>query len=555
MDNIIDAALENRTTLREVVAALGGHLVEVVVAPRGLTVGVRDIVIADPYDEPVLRPGDLVLAVGARGTAARSAVMQAGSREAAAVVVKLDAAPESARVLREAARDAGVALLAVSADARWDQVQTLLRSALAGAASWGALAADAALPGEADAGDLFALAQTIATLTGGSVSIEDTGSRVLAYSAVAGEVDDLRLRSILGRRGPESYLALLREWGVYDELRRPDQVVTVPDRPELGIRRRLAIGVHAGPRQLASIWVQQGDRRLADAAADVLIGAARLAALDIVALAHGGVAGRGQRSRLLADGLIGRVPGMVVATDLGLPTGPALLVACDVQDQATGDEPAGAALRRARTAEMIAVHAAAFRRSAVSAQVGPRVYALLPGLDVDPASAQVKTWAADMVSAIRREAGFPAQAAVVAVDLAAQPLAAQSLEEARTDADRILRVLRRTPEQHVATLAQVHAAVLLQDALDATAQLRHPGLDALAAHDVSSGGDLRRTLASYLDEFGDVAAVAASLHVHPNTVRHRVRRAAELAGIDLTDPEQRLLAALLLRRPAPPPQR
>jgi len=553
MDNIIDAALENRTTLREVVAALGGHLVEVVVAPRGLTVGVRDIVIADPYDEPVLRPGDLVLAVGARGTAARSAVMQAGSREAAAVVVKLDAAPESARVLREAARDAGVALLAVSADARWDQVQTLLRSALASAASWGALAADAALPGEADAGDLFALAQTIATLTGGSVSIEDTGSRVLAYSAVAGEVDDLRLRSILGRRGPESYLALLREWGVYDELRRPDQVVTVPDRPELGIRRRLAIGVHAGPRQLASIWVQQGDRPLADAAADVLIGAARLAALDIVALAHGGVAGRGQRSRLLADGLIGRVPGMVVATDLGLPTGPALLVACDVQDQATGDEPAGAALRRARTAEMIAVHAAAFRRSAVSAQVGPRVYALLPGLDVDPASAQVKTWVTDMVSAIRREAGFPAQAAVVAVaaDLAARArgLAAQSLEEARTDADRILRVLRRTPEQHVATLAQVQAAVLLQDALDATAQLRHPGLDALAAHDVRSGGDLRLTLASYLDEFGDVAAVAASLHVHPNTVRHRVRRAAELAGIDLTDPEQRLLAALLLRRP------
>jgi DNA-binding PucR family transcriptional regulator len=545
MDNMIDAALENRTTLREVVAALGGHLVEVVVAPRGLAVGVRDIVIADPYDEPALRTGDLVLAVGARGTAARSALMQAGSRSAAAVVVKLDAAPESALALREAARDAGVALLAVSADARWDQVQTLLRSALAGAANWGALTADASLPAEADAGDLFALAQTIATLTGGSVSIEDTGSRVLAYSAVAGEVDDLRLRSILGRRGPESYLALLREWGVYDELRRPDQAVTVPERPELGIRRRLAIGVHAGPRQLGSIWVQEGGRALADTSADVLIGAARLAALDIVALAHGGVAGRGQRSRLLADGLTGRVPGAVVATDLGLPTGPALLVACDVQDQATGDEPAGAALRRARTAEMIAVHAAAFRRSAVSGQVGLRVYALLPGLDVDPASAQVKTWAADMISAIRREAGFPAQAAVVAVNLAAQ-----SLESARTDADRILRVLRRAPEQHVATLAQVQAAVLLQDALDATAQLRHPGLETLTAHDVSSGGDLRRTLASYLDDFGDVAAVAARLHVHPNTVRHRVRRAAELSGIDLTDPEQRLIAALLLRHPS-----
>jgi DNA-binding PucR family transcriptional regulator len=548
MDNMLTPSLESRTTLREVIAALGGYLVEVVVAPRGLGVGVRDIVIADPYDDPVLRPGDLVLVVGARGAAARATVARAGGHSAAAVVVKSDALSDPAGVLREAAQDAGVALLTVSADARWDQVQTLLRSAVSSAASSGPLTAGPATADTDAGGDLFALAQTLATLTGGSVSIEDTGSRVLAYSAVAGEVDDLRLRSILGRRGPESYLALLRDWGVYDELRRRDRVVTVPDRPDLGIRRRLAIGVHAGTRQLGSIWVQEGSRALAESAGEVLVGAARLAALDMVAQAHGGIAGRAQRSRLFADGLTGRVPGAAVATDLGLPAGPALLIACDVHDQGGADaeevEPAGAALRRARAADMIAVHTAAFRRSAVSGQVGHRVYAMLPGQGLDPQTAQLRTWAADLVSAVRRETGFPAQAAVVAVDLATQSLAA-----ARTEADQVLRALRRTPLQEVATLAQVRGAVLLQQTLDATVHLHHPGLTALAAHDAAHGGDLRRTLSSYLDAFGDVAAVAEQLHVHPNTVRHRIRRAAKLAGLDLADPDERLLVGLLLRRP------
>lgn len=518
-------------TLREVLAALGGHLADVVVAPRGLAIPVRDVVIADPYDDPVLRPGDLVLVVGARGAAARSAVTLAGSRGAAAVAVKPDAITESAVALRDAARDAGVALLEVAADGRWDQLQTLLRSALRGA-----VVLDTDTDTLADTGgDLFSLAQTIATLTGGSVSIEDPASRVLAYSAVAGEVDDLRLRSILGRRGPESYLTLLREWGVYDALRRPDHVVTVPDHPELGIRRRLAIGVHAGNRALGAIWVQEGGKPLAATSDQVLVGAARLAALDLVARGHDGVTRRPQRSRLLADGLTGRLPGAAIAADLGLPAGPALLVA--VSTGAPPEDPSAAALRGARIAEMLAVHAAAFRHTALSGQVGGRVYALLPGLRLGPATGQVQAWASDLLSAVRRETGVPAQAAVVAASLAPD----SSLESARAEADEILRALRRTPDRPVATLADVRAAVLMQQALDATRHLHHPGLEALSA-------DLTATLLSYLDAFGDVAVVAARLHVHPNTVRYRVRRACELAELDLDDPEQRLLAALVLRR-------
>ena len=69
--------------------------------------------------------------------------------------------------------------------------------------------------GEDGPGDLFTLAQTVALLTRGIVVIEDTASRVLAYSrsdSDAAQVDELRRLSILGWQGPADYLRLLREW-------------------------------------------------------------------------------------------------------------------------------------------------------------------------------------------------------------------------------------------------------------------------------------------------------------------------------------------------------
>src|SRR4051812_26879254 len=50
--------------------------------------------------------------------------------------------------------------------------------------------------------DLYGIAQTLATLTRGMVSIEDDRSRVLAYSASDDTADELRRLSILGREGP-----------------------------------------------------------------------------------------------------------------------------------------------------------------------------------------------------------------------------------------------------------------------------------------------------------------------------------------------------------------
>ena len=54
------------------------------------------------------------------------------------------------------------------------------------------------------------------------------------------------------------------------------------------------------------------------------------------------------------------------------------------------------------------------------------------------------------------------------------------------------------------------------------------------------------TLERYLQRFGDVRAAADDLHIHPNTLRYRIRRAEEILGMSLEDPDSRLLLQIQL---------
>jgi sugar diacid utilization regulator len=136
------------------------------------------------------------------------------------------------------------------------------------------------------------------------------------------------------------------------------------------------------------------------------------------------------------------------------------------------------------------------------------------------------------------------------------------LAESRTHADAVLRVLRRdgADRTRVVLLDDVRGRVQAAQLCELVAA--HPDLAEgpvarLREWDTAHGGALGQSLAAYLDAFGNVNAAARGLHVHPNTVRYRVRRAVEVSGLDLDDPDQRLVATVLLRAEAlsetPPP--
>ncbi|MGF1429568.1 PucR family transcriptional regulator [Kitasatospora sp. LaBMicrA B282] len=519
--------------LRRLLMSLGEPLVELQAAPAGLEVPVRDVAILDPEDPATANPGELVLAIGARGRAALPALRAAGRAGAAAVAVKLDA-PGQADALREAATEAGVALLSVRSETRWEHLDALARAVLGGA--------DAPEATEHSAGDLFSLAQTTAVLTGGIVSIEDTSSRVLAYSrsADSDEVDDLRRLSILGWQGPEPYLSKLREWGIFQHLRTSDSVIAVEPHPELGLRRRLAIGIRAGAQPLGTIWVQEGSQPLTEQAEQALVGAARVAAAQLVRRRREVSADVRLTQTLLTGLLEGSTGPQSLATHLGLhPHRPATVLAYAA---------VGADLSRTEVTGLISVHTAARHRSALLAPIDTRVYVLLPELPANLPMATVRDWAAEVVGAARDHLGVELRAAIGST----VPGLAQ-VPASRAQADRILDAMGRggvVPE--VAALIDVQAEVLLSEVLALLQErpaLRDPRLAALTEYDTRHGTRLAESVLAWLDALGEVRVAAQSLHIHPNTLRYRVRRAEQLTGIDLTQPQQRLLAMLQLRLP------
>jgi DNA-binding PucR family transcriptional regulator len=513
-----------QTTLRDVLAALGAPLVEVLTTPVGMDTPIDGVAIVDPDDEPDEYTGRLVLVIGVRGRAALGTVRAIARRGAAAVAVKVGSG--SADDLRAAVEGSTATVLAVRDDARWDHVEQLARDVVDQDGAGG------------DPGDLFTLAQTTALLTGGLVSIEDVSSRVLAYSrSDSAAADELRRLSVLGWQGPSDYLRLLREWGVFDTVRAGEDVVRITEHAELGIRPRLAVGIHAGTRWLGTIWVQQGTAPFAERAEEVLLGAARVAAGHLVRRRAQRTAG-GQWNHDLVVGLLqGRIAPDVVAATAGIDASSTSVVAAFAIE---GSDALGAV----ELAEVVSVHAAGYRRGALTAVDGSRVYTVLPGVPLDRVERALRAMCAEVVRIAARRTGTQVRAGIgaAAASLAGTP-------GSRAEADRVLDTM--APGTDVAALADLRSEILLDAVLglvDGAADVRDPAAGRLVAHDATHGTDLAGSVLAYLDALGDVRQAADALTVHPNTLRHRLRRATAVAGVALGDPSARIVTHLELLR-------
>jgi hypothetical protein len=95
-------------------------------------------------------------------------------------------------------------------------------------------------------------------------------------------------------------------------------------------------------------------------------------------------------------------------------------------------------------------------------------------------------------------------------------------------------------EDHLPTL------VLLADT-DLAATLSRETLAPLQRLRPDQADRLARTLLAWLESADDANAAASRLHVHPQTIRYRLRQASELFGDALADPDARFRLLLALR--------
>ena len=534
-------------SLEELLHSLDAALVELVGPPPRTDVRLESVMLIDADDLAELhsdRVADVCLLVGVPEAAVLHWLQwlagSAPERRPRAVLTK---AAAGSGPLRAAAETAGVALVAVDRQARTEALLAAVRGLLDRPYGSGEHGGGR---GTDSGGDLFGLARTVASLTHGMVSIEDDRSQVLAYSASDDTADEVRRRSILGREGPADYLRQLREWGVFDRLRRSDEVVEVPADPELGLRRRLVVSIRpltdpaAGDPgrapSLGAIWVQEGRHPLSADAEAALRGASAVAARLISRARNAPTNEAIQIQRLLgARGGGVDVPSLAAALSLST-AGPAVVIGFDTVD---GGSPGSVG----EVSAALRLHASAFARESLVTTIGERAYVLLPRAH---APDRVPSWTGGVVERIAAHSGVALRAAVAA------PVAQLSdVAAARVEVDRVLD--GTTGDQRVTTLADSRTPVLLgeiADLLGTRDDLRDPRIDTLAAYDLRHGSALRASVEDYLAQFGDVRRAAAVLQIHPNTLRYRIGRAEQILDLDLTDPSARLLVEiqLLVRR-------
>lgn len=384
--------------------------------------------------------------------------------------------------------------------------------------------------------DLFAVANSLASLLDGHVTIEDTASRILAYSANQDMADEPRKESILGGKVSRSINEQLLRDGTLRAIagaRRPLVVASeVPD-----ARPRAVMPVRAGGQTLGSIWVIV-DGQLSAAQERGLVEGADVVALALMRRQLSADTDLRLRAETVASLLVGGTGAVAAAGRNDLDDRwCAVLALAEVGEEHSADPTLG------RTIGSVF---ASLAPRAQTAAIGPTTYTVLPLRGDDPGAAVGHLQ--ELLSMLRRHLPRAVALHIGAGDPVPH---ASELDRSRRQADQALRVARRgagTAETVLWRRAQPQ--VLLAELVDQLVARREEvgtPLRTVLEADLRGGAEMVTTLTAWLEHFGDVNAAAATVHVHANTFRYRLRKIQGLPGVDLDDPQIRFALLLQLR--------
>ncbi|MFD1151545.1 PucR family transcriptional regulator [Saccharothrix hoggarensis] len=489
---------------------LGGYGVRLACCPVPRSTELRSVVMHESTAARAVG-GDVFLAVGAGsvGEALRWAV----AARASVVLIHGDAEVE--REATAVGTSEGVAVMVVDPAVSWSQLAGVVYGLV--------------LEGrETESGrgptDLFALADSLAGAVGGAVTIEDRLSRVLAYSSSQQGADPARLATILGRQAPDGLRELFEERGVFAYLASYDEPLFVEEDREHGLTGRMVVAVRAGRELLGSVWVTCGSP-LTGVRCTALADGARTVALHLLRSRASADLERQVESDLVIRLLEGTADAATVVSRLGLPPGPLRVIAVRAHIAAERHAALLLAFERATTGF-------GWSRPGRSTLAGNTLYTVLPGEQVTAAREWVALLRAALPATVTVTAGIGGVAA------------ADDLPAGRQEADECLALHEaRSPDTVPPAYDESWDDILLQRLRAAARTGRTPARGPLAElrrHDAVNGTHYVATLRAWLEAQGDLAQAGDRLGVHPNTMRYRLRKMAEVTALDLDDPRKRL---------------
>lgn len=549
------------STLTEVARAVGTEIAALIeVSPHQEHI-VSGAILYDAAADPLHYPGAIALAVGMPLDGdSRSRFTQLCAAGYVALVYKAHGADDSA--IRQAARDSGLALFRASDSVPWDRLADFFQAATIPQGESRRSLVDVR------PGDLFELANTVASLVGGAVAIADPEQTVLAYSTLPHQpIDDTRRRSILQLHVPptkqndEDYRLVHLSHGVVSVTVGPQSLT------------RSAAAIRAGSVVLGSLWLIDADIPQSDQTARVLLEAANVAAVHLLHRRNTHDAFRARQIELVRPLLFEPDRAELAAVQLGI-SAESLRVATVMASGPPGTAPESIQSSMLLF-DTVRAACAVWLPEAVCGLADNLVYIVLPVTSSAPSSFSSPSPRGSTPSSSSPGSSSPGSSspgfsfqheAVVRITHHARRVIARPVltgigsrepviaaEKSRRESETVLAMLLRNVEdgrvradsdEIVADRQSIGPRLELRqiaNALEAAGGLPGSFVTAIVEHDARRKTSFETTLRTYLDCDSNAIETANRLGLHANTVRYRLSRVEPLFGIRLDDPEFRLL--------------
>lgn len=529
---------EGLPTVADVGRVLGPEVVALVETPLGESQYVSGITINDFYSPPKPSLGAIALLIGAAPANIEwnNFFDQLTNAGYVAVVYKTYGGSDVA--LRAAARIAGCAAFRAAGGIPWDQLTDFFRAAIVPHSGLSHSLVDIR------PGDLFELANAVASMAGGAVAIADPGQTVLAYSTLPEQpIDETRRASILRLHVPPTK----RNNEDYQRVHAARDVVCVA--AEENSLSRSAVAIRAGEVVLGSLWLI--DAAIADAqdTERVLLEASNVAALHLLHRRTNHDVARDRTAELVKPLLFEPDRAELAAIQLGLMTPELRVVAISA---VVADLNAPEALRSSMLLFDTVRTACAVRLpGAICGFSDNIVYIVMPhGPTLSPQFH--RTTLLRIVRHACRVLGRPVLAGM------GNKQAVTRAIQSRTEAESVLAMLLQDIEDDrlsadsdgiVGDPQLLGARLHLRNVVTTLRESGHlPGdlATRIAAHDMQRKTAYEETIRTFLDCNSNAIETAAMLGLHSNTVRYRLSRVEPLFGVNLDSPETRLVLWLQL---------
>ena len=376
-----------------------------------------------------------------------------------------------------------------------------------------------------------------------SVAVDDPALRLLAYSPHYGTVDAVRYESIMHRGVSGDVVRWARTQGIATAT----GPVRLAANEQFDMKARVCVPIRCRNVLLGYLFLIDEDQTLTEADLAHTVAAAEAAGIVLYHERLLAEVEHGRERELLRDLLSDDTDIAAVAADelveggLAAAAGPAAVLAARV----LGPSEAGEALRTALASALDEVWRGLSPRH--SLRLTRTDHAVLVAFVKDPVlrtdgvaglAAQLHLAVAKAVDDLRPERVLVGSGAPV--ERLAD--AARSYRQARTAIDiaAIIPTLGDVVAWDALGVYRTLARVAREDIEDP-----HPGLRRLMEGD--AGGTLVETLETYLDLAGDAKATAARLCIHRTSLYYRLGRIEQLAGVDLSDGNDRLALHLGLK--------